>query len=110
MNNKDELIAIIEKQKKEIDALKNTLQEFGWDNDYEECLFTFNRYLFDKVQQAMPREQFKKLVMDAVAEMYKHMDDFMAENIAHEMQERVKYHMHEIDELRNTEDDDDIPF
>ena len=110
MNTKDELMATIERQQKEINALENTLQEFGWDNVYEDCLFTFNRYLFDKVQQVMPREQFKRLVMETVVEMYKHMDDFMAEAIAHDMQERVKFHMHEVDDLRNNVNDDDIPF
>ena len=37
----------------------------------------------------MPKEEFKGLVMEAVAEMYNHMPDFLAEDIAHDMQYRV---------------------
>ena len=110
MNDTDELIGIIEMQQREINALENTLHQIGGDNMYEKCLFKFNRYLFEQVQRVMPKEEFKGLVMEAVAEMYNHMPDFLAEDIAHDMQYRVKFQMNEIDDIRNKKEDDGIPF
>ena len=64
-----------------------------------------------KLIEALPPEQFKKLLLEAVVSYYKEYADYEAENMAHWMQEKFDFRMHEVDDLRNAEFADfDCPF
>lgn len=64
------------------------------------------KILAKKLQAALPEEQFRKVLLEAIASYYDEKADYEAENMAHWMQDEFDFRMHEVDTVREEAKED----